>query len=219
MTSLISIIIPTKDEPLLRQLLSEIDQAVNATPHEVIVIDKSKMPPELNKSVFLLRQRSNGLGRAIEEAIPSTHGDLIITMDADGSHDPRELSRLIEASRSFDIVFGSRFVQGGRTLDAGSRKSVSKTYRWLARRVLHLPLEDPMSGFCAIHREVFNAVKLNPVGYKVNLELAYKASRKGFTITEIPITFYPRRAGRSKAGVKEGLRTFFFIFALRLGLR
>jgi dolichol-phosphate mannosyltransferase len=139
-------------------------------------------------------------------------------MDGDYSHHPNDLPRLLDASKHFDIVLGSRFVPGGRTLDSSSRKSVSRFYRWFARTVLNLGLEDPMSGFCVAHKAVYNTIKLKPIGYKVNLELIYKAKRKGFTVTEVPITFYPRRAGHSNAGMMEGLRTFSFILALRFGL-
>lgn len=218
MTQLISLIIPSKEESLLQDLINEVHQTLNTTPHEVIVIDKSKTPPTIKKAK-LIRQKSNGLGCAILEALPHAQGDFIITMDGDYSHHPKELPKLLEASRDYDIVLGSRFIVGGRTLDSRSRKSVSRFYRWLARTILRLPLEDPMSGFCAARKTVYNAVKLNPIGYKINLELIYKGRRKGFTVTEVPITFYPRRAGHSNAGTMEAVRTLAFILALRIGLR
>ncbi len=218
MPKLTSIIIPAKNESLLQQLIDEVNQTLAAIPHEIVVVDKSETAPSVFGAELVL-QESKGLGLAIREALPYAHGDLIVTMDGDYSHHPSELPRLLEAARDFDIVLGSRFVPGGRTLDSRSRKSVSRFYRWLARVVLRLPLGDPMSGFCAAHRAVYHAVKLKPIGYKVNLELVYKARRKGFTVTEVPITFYPRRAGHSNAGIMEGVRTFTLIFALRLGLR
>ncbi len=210
--------IPTKEEPLLQKLVDEVHGILASSPHEITIVDKSRVTPTVENAV-VISQQSVGLGQAILEAIPHTHGDLLVTMDGDYSHHPNDLPRLVEASRDYDIVLGSRFVHGGRTLDSKSRKSVSRFYRWLARTVLRLPLEDPMSGFCVAHRAVYDAVKLRPIGYKVNLELIYKAKRKGFTVAEVPITFYPRRAGHSNAGMMEGLRTFFFILALRFGLR
>ncbi len=215
---LISVIIPAKDEPLLQQLVDDIHLNLNEIPHEIIVVDKSLVPPSV-ENARLLQQRSRGLGKAVREAIPHAAGELIIIMDGDYSHDPRDLHKLIEASPVYDIVLGSRFIPGGRNLDAESRNLVSKVFRGLARVILRLPVADSMSGFCAAHRAVFDAVMLNPIGYKVNMELIYKALKKGYRVTEVPITFYPRRAGRSKAGVREGLRTLYFIFALRVGLR
>ncbi len=190
MPSLVSVIIPTKEEPLLQTLIDDVNLTLVGRPHEVIIVDKSKVAPPINGAILILQQ-SEGLGQAILEGIPHAHGDLLVTMDGDYSHHPNEVPRLLEASKDYDIVLGSRFVSGGRTLDSKSRKSVSRFYRWFARTVLRLPLEDPMSGFCVAHRAVYNAVKLKPIGYKVNLELIYKAKLKGFTVTEVPITFYP----------------------------
>ncbi len=212
-----SVIIPTKEEPLLQNLIDDVNSTLANRPHEIIIVDKSRIAPTV-RNANLIPQLSEGLGQAILEGIQYTQGDLLVTMDGDYSHDPNDLPTLLEASREYDIVLGSRFVPGGRTLDSRSRKSVSRFYRWFARTVLRLPLEDPMSGFCVARRAVYNAVKLKPIGYKVNLELIYKAKRKGFGVTEVPITFYPRRAGHSNAGIMEGVRTFSFILALRLGL-
>ena len=213
----VTVIIPTKEEPLLQKLIDDVNLTLDSSPHEVIIVDKSKVAPTVNGASIILQQ-STGLGQAILEGIPHARGDLLVTMDGDYSHNPNDLPRLLEASRTYDIVLGSRFISGGRTLDSRSRKSVSRFYRWFARTLLRLPLEDPMSGFCVAHRAVYEAVKLKPIGYKVNLELIYKAKSRGFTVAEVPITFYPRRAGHSNASMMEGLRTFGFILALKLGL-
>lgn len=214
----INVIIPVKDEPLLQQLVDDVNQILKATPHEVIVVDKSRTAVRI-KDAEVVRQRSDGLGKAVLEALPHCRGDIVVIMDGDYSHDPKELPKLIESTQRFDIILGSRFVAGGRNLDVSSRSFISKAYRFLARAILGLSIMDPMSGFCAADRRLFDAVTLNPVGYKINLELIYKASQKGYTVAEVPITFYARRAGRSKAGVMEGVRTLLFMIALRLGVR
>jgi dolichol-phosphate mannosyltransferase len=85
--------------------------------------------------------------------------------------------------------------------------------------VLGLKIKDNMSGFAAVRREVYEKVKLNPIGFKINTELLYKAKKFGFKATEVPIIFEERKFGKSKGTLKEGLRTLRFILELKFGLR
>ena len=72
-----------------------------------------------------------------------------------------------------------------------------------------------MSGFAAIKKEVYDSIKINPLGYKINLEIMFKAKKKGFKIKEVPIYFKEREAGESKGDAKEALRIIKLIFRLR----
>jgi dolichol-phosphate mannosyltransferase len=81
-----------------------------------------------------------------------------------------------------------------------------------------------MSGFAAIKRNVYEKLKLNPLGYKINMEILYKGKKEGFKVREVPIEFHKRRAGRTKvgltlSGLKEGFRILRYMFELKLGLR
>lgn len=219
----ISILIPTKNEPLINELVEEIHNTLNSHEHEIIVIDKSDITPNI-VGATLVRQNSNGLGKAIIEGLEVSNGDVIVTMDGDFSHDPKDIPKLLDNITDYDIVIGSKFIEGGINEDNPSRKFTSILFQFLASSILGLNVKDPMSGFAAVKREVYNIAKPNPIGYKINMDLMYKAKKHNLKIREVPITFHKRKAGFTKvgftrAGVREAYRVIRYMFELRLGLR
>jgi len=219
----ISVLIPTKNEPLINELIEEIHQVLKNFNHEIIVIDKSDIAPYIYDARLVI-QKSDGLGKAILEGLPHVTGDIIVTMDGDFSHDPKDLLKLVEKINGYDIVIGSRFISGGRNEDKMYRKFISFSFTKIASLVLNLNVEDSMSGFVAVKRYVYEKLNLNPIGYKINMEIMFKAKKKNYKTCEVPITFHKRKAGRTKAGVsfsglKEGVGTLKYVFELKLGLR
>ena len=128
--------------------------------------------------------------------------DVVVEMDADGSHAPEQLPRLLEALRGADLVLGSRWVPGGAVENwPVSRKVLSRGGNWYTRMVLGLPLRDATGGYRAYRREVLEALPLDEVasqGYCFQVDLAWQAWRLGYTIREVPITFLERERGESK---------------------
>ncbi len=214
----ISIVIPTKDEPYISKLVKRIHSELYSINHEIIIVDKSKVLPKV-RGAKVIKQKTNGLGNAILEGLKIAKGDLIITMDGDGSHRPEDLIKLIEKAKDYDIVIGSKYVKGGKTKDKLYRIFISKAYCFLASLILGLKIKDNMSGFAAVRREVYEKVRLNPRGFKINTELLFKSKKFGFKAAEVPIIFEQRKSGKSKGTIKEGLRSFRFILELRLGIR
>jgi len=212
---MISILIPTKDEPLIQDLVNKINNVLKEK-HEIIIIDKSSVTPKV-RNAKIIKQKSDGLGNAILEGLKDSKGDIIITMDGDGSHRPEDLHKLIEKTNEFDIVIGSKYIKGGKTEDKAYRILISKIYCSFASLVLGLNIKDNMSGFAAIRRDVYNKISLRPKGFKINTEILYKAKKFGFKCTEVPIIFPKRKKGKSKGNIKQGLRTIKFILELRLG--
>ena len=212
----VSIIIPTKNEPYIQKLVDKIHEEISNLNHEIIVVDKSDVTPKL-KGAKVLRQKSDGLGKAFLEGLKLAKGDIIVLMDGDGSHRPEDLPKLIEKTKSYDIVIGSKYVKGGRTKDKLYRILISRIYCLFASLILGLKVKDSMSGFAAVRRKVYEKIRLNPIGFKINTELLYKAKRFGFRATEVPIVFEERKFGRSKTNLKEGLKTLKFIFKLKFG--
>lgn len=213
---MISVIVPTKDEPAIGELVNGIHEALMEVEHEVIIVDKSDLPPSIDSAV-VVRQESSGLGKAILEGFKHATGNVITTMNGDFSHDPRDLPRMLAMIAKYDIVVGSRFAPGARFAGTVFRRLVSRTYRLLAKCVLGLTAADPLSGFWAARREVLSTINLNPMGFKMIMEILYKAKNSSFTIVEVPITFGKRQAGKSKAGVGEAIRTLLFMVKLRMG--
>ncbi len=213
---LISVIIPTRNEPLIQLLVDQIHQFLSSTNHEIVVVDKSNIPPKL-ESARVVAQRSTGLGKAVLEGLAVVRGEWVAVMDGDCSHRPEDLREMIKLAfnSNLDFVLGSRYVKGGKNMDVPSRRITSKFFNSLARLIMGIKLSDPMSGLLVAKTRVFRDVSLSPIGYKINLELVCKALRLGLRGAEVPIVFTARRSGESKAGVHEGIRTLAYILAIR----
>jgi dolichol-phosphate mannosyltransferase len=139
-----------------------------------------------------------GFARALEAG-----AGLVLEMDCDFSHDPRDVARLIATVRAgADLALGSRYVRHGGVADWGLlRRVVSRGGSTYARAVLGLHVKDLTGGFKCFRREVLEAIELSTVrshGYAFQVELTYRASRCGFRIVEVPITFRDRQDGYSK---------------------
>jgi dolichol-phosphate mannosyltransferase len=169
----------------------------------------------------LHRAGKEGLGKAylagFAWALERGYG-LVLEMDADFSHDPKYLPAMLAASRSADLVLGSRYVPGGGTVNWGlGRKMLSRGGSFYARMVLGIGVRDLTGGFKCFRREVLESIDLPTVecsGYAFQIELTYRALRKGFRVAEIPIVFVDRRVGQSKMSrriVLEGIRKVWSI--------
>jgi dolichol-phosphate mannosyltransferase len=214
----VSVLIPTKNEPLIKELINEIHVQLQKIPHEIIIIDKSNVIPKI-ENAKLMMQKTDGLGNAILEGVMYSKGDVIVTMDGDCSHRPEDIGKLLKELNESDIVIGSKYVKGGKTEDKFYRIAISRIYCWFARKILGLSVKDNMSGFSAIKRKVFDEIKLNPLGFKINLEILYKAKKFKFKVKEVPIVFRKRAGGKEKGNFIEGIKTLIFILELKLDLR
>jgi len=128
--------------------------------------------------------------------------DVVLEMDADFSHDPTDLPRMLEAARAADLVIGSRYMPGGGVRDWGLiRRAVSRGGSRYAQAVLQLPVRDLTGGFKCFRRGVLEAIDLQTVaseGYAFQVELTHRVALAGFRVVEIPIIFRDRRVGASK---------------------
>lgn len=138
-----------------------------------------------------------GFGHVLERG-----AGLILQMDADFSHDPADLRRLVEASERADLVLGSRYVAGGEVRDwSPLRRAISRGGSAYARLVLGIEVRDLTGGFKCFRREVLESIDLKRIssqGYAFQAEITYRALQKGFDVLEIPIVFRDRRVGKSK---------------------
>ena len=123
-------------------------------------------------------------------------------MDADFSHEPAYLPRLLDAAERADVAIGSRYVPGGGVGDWGMlRRAISRGGSAYARLVLSVAVHDLTGGFKCFRREVLESIDLDSVhsrGYAFQVELTYRAIRLGFSVAEVPIVFRDRRVGSSK---------------------
>ncbi len=135
------------------------------------------------------------------------HGyDVLVEMDADGSHQPEQLPKLLAALADADLVLGSRWVQGGRVVNwPRSREVLSRGGNLWTRIALGIPLKDATGGYRAFRRETLLGLGLDDVasaGYCFQVDLAWRALKAGFRVVEVPITFVERQYGDSKMSQK-----------------
>ncbi len=127
---------------------------------------------------------------------------VLVEMDADGSHQPEQLPRLLDALRSADLVLGSRYVKGGAVKNwPRSREVLSRGGNLYTRLAIGVPLRDATGGYRAFRRETLEGIGLDDVasaGYCFQVDLAWRALRNGFRVVEVPITFVERERGQSK---------------------
>ncbi|MEU2433543.1 polyprenol monophosphomannose synthase [Streptomyces sp. NPDC007861] len=153
----------------------------------------------------LHRKGKEGLGAAYLAGFRwgAEHGyGVLVEMDADGSHQPEELPRLLTALKGADLVLGSRWVPGGRVVNwPRSREFLSRGGSTYSRLLLGIPIRDVTGGFRAFRKETLEGLGLDDVasqGYCFQVDLARRAVEAGFHVVEVPITFVERELGDSK---------------------
>jgi len=196
---MISVIIPVKPpEPFLEILEKEVHKELYDLPHEVLI------------------QTEEGLSYAVRKGIEKAKGEIIVVMDADGSHNPKYIRPMVElAQNGYDLVLGSRYVKGGGVNLGFYRLLTSRIYCRIACLLLNLNVKDPMTGFIVGKRELLEKIELADFSFKFGLELICKANK----IYEYPIFFEKRKGGRSKANLKQGIETLKLIWNLRKTLK
>ena len=221
----VSVIVPTYKEvenlPLRIERLEEVRQKHHLSLELLIMDDDSQDgTEELVSSIdkdwitLVVRKKERGLSKAVVEGLKLARGDVLVVMDADLSHPPEKIPEMLAAlEKGADFVMGSRYVTGGLTGDSWG------FFPWLNSRIATLlarPLtsvKDPMSGFFALPRTTFeSASDLNPIGYKIGLELMVKCNL--FCIEEIPIHFENRQFGESKLTLTQQKKYLQHLFRL-----
>ncbi|MDA1051395.1 MAG: glycosyltransferase family 2 protein [Planctomycetota bacterium] len=229
----VSVIVPTYCEaqnlPELVPLVAKALDEANLSAEIIIVDDDSPdETPEVCERLaqdyplrLVVRHRERGLSSAVIHGMEHARGEVLVVMDADLSHPPERVPELVAAIKedSTDFVIGSRYVSGGKTDEDWG------LFRWLNSKVATLlawPLtsaKDPMAGFFALRAATFKAAeRLDPIGYKIGLELMVKSRCQN--VKEIPIRFRDRLHGTSKLTLKEQLnylRHLARLYRFRLG--
>ncbi len=225
------IIIPTYNE--LENIQSIIPEVLSQDPRiEVLVVDDNSpdgtadavkdMMKEGPRIHLLERERKMGLGTAyvagFKYAIENNY-DFVFEMDADFSHDPGALPGFLEAIEEYDLVLGSRYIQGVNVINWPMKRLLLSYFaNQYTRIVTGLPVRDATGGFKCFRVEVLKAIDLDQVrsnGYSFQIEMSFKAWKKGFRIHEIPIIFMDRRVGISKMSKKIVREAVTMVWRLR----
>jgi dolichol-phosphate mannosyltransferase len=229
------VILPTYNEaenlgPLVEQLLGVLASAgIN---HHVLVVDDGSPDgtgaiadrlAAIHTAVEVIhRKRKDGLGQAylagFDRALQGS-ADLVVEMDADFSHNPCDVPRLVDAAQEADVVLGSRYAPGGGVRDwSALRRIVSRAGCWYARTMLGESVHDLTGGFKCMRRPVIEHIRTvvtHSSGYCFQIEWTYRAVRAGFRVREVPIVFSERRAGHSKMSPRIALEATWRVPALR----
>ncbi len=172
---------------------------------EIIVIDGGSVDGTREAAAGLgarvVPERRRGYAGAIETGLAEARGDYILTLDADQSHDPEFVARMWRDRRQADIIIASRYVRGGASYGPWLRSALSRFLNTVLRRALSMPVRDLSSGFRLYRREAIEGVKLEGRSFDVLEELLVKAYARGFSVIEVPFTYFPRGSGRSHARV------------------
>ncbi|MET7595196.1 glycosyltransferase family 2 protein [Streptomyces sp. NPDC005481] len=229
----VTIVVPTFNESAnVRELLRRITESVPARlPCEVVFVDDSTddTPEVIARAaqdcpfpVTVLHREEpvGGLGGAVVEGLKAAASDWIVVMDGDLQHPPSLVPELVSTGEraSAGLVVASRYIKGGSRegLAGGYRVAVSRGATWLTKTLFPRKLRgisDPMSGFFAIRRSAVTADVLQPLGYKILLELAVRSRPR--QVTEVPFVFQDRYAGESKSTAQEGFRFLRHLAGLR----
>lgn len=223
-----SVILPTYNErESLARFDPELQEVLGPLDAEIVVVDDSS-PDGTAEWVrradgpvphrVLERQGKRGLASAVLDGIEMARAPYVVVMDADGSHDPAVLPRMVELLDlgGAEFVLGSRWLPGGSAGGLeGSRRVISTGAQWLARPIVKV--SDPMSGYFAVRRDVVTRAPLSPRGFKIALEILARC--RPAPVVEVPIRFRPRFAGQSKLGrseVRDYVRQLASLYRARL---
>jgi dolichol-phosphate mannosyltransferase len=226
------IIIPTYNERenigSIVPLVLERDPSI----HVLIVDDNSPdgtgeiaeaMSKEDHRIFVIHRQNKAGLGTAYITGFKfalEKGFDLIFEMDCDFSHDPKYISDFLQAIQEADLVLGSRYISGVNVINwPMSRLLLSYYANVYSRIVTGLPVKDATGGFKCFRREVLEAIDLERIksnGYSFQIEMSFRAWKKGFRIKEIPIVFEDRKVGQSKMSKRIVREAVWMVWRLRM---
>ena len=220
------VLVPTYQE--LHTLASIVHRIFEHNPevHVLVIDDNSpdgtgKLADQLKEKYsnldVLHRESKNGLGAAYIDGFNNSinNFDVLVEMDADGSHDPQDLIRILKEIADYDCVLGSRWVLGGKVINwPKSREILSRGGNSYARLMLGIDIGDATGGFRAYKTTALKELDLSDIdsqGYCFQVDMVRSLLKKGFRIKEVPITFTERTIGTSKMSRNIVLEAFFKI--------
>src|SRR5438132_443523 len=229
----VTVCLPTYNERENLERMLRALREVLPTDGGVLVIDDAspdgtgeladRLAGEMANVSVLHRKRKEGLGPAYVAGFRRALADgaeLVLEMDCDFSHDPKDVPRLLAAADEADLVLGSRYVAGGGVQNWGLvRRAISAGGSAYARIVLGTRVRDLTGGFKCYRRAVLEAIPLERIsskGYAFQIETTYRAERAGFRVVEVPITFADREVGHSKMSKAIVLEAVWRVPLLRL---
>jgi glycosyltransferase involved in cell wall biosynthesis len=219
---LLSIIIPVYNEELtVGNIIDRVKTVMQQTglKHEIIVVDDCSYDKSLevakkhSAKIYTLKQHS-GKGYALRAGFSKAKGDIIVTIDSDGSHRPEELPRVLAPilQDKADLVIGSRYLNQKNVAARKLNAFGVKLFNYFIQLLTGVAVTDSQSGYRAMKREVLKNQNLKSGEYEIESEMLVKTAKKNFRITEVPISFEQRTYGRSGVDpIVDGFKILFSI--------
>lgn len=221
----VSLVVPARNEARnIPWVFEQIPDCVD----EVILVDGDSsdatvpMAELCLPSVRYVPQSGPGKGNALRTGFLAATGDYVVMMDADGSMSPAEIPHYLHfLENGYDFVKGSRFVQGGGSLDITRfRRLGNHVLLAAANWLYHASLTDLCYGFCAFRRSFLDQLDLHATGFEIEAEMIVHALRRGLRIAEVPSLELPRRSGHSNLhAISDGRRVLRTLLSERSGAR
>ena len=216
----VTVIIPTMNEiECIQHVLEELVQFTNG---EILVVDghSTDGTPALVKELGfkVITQDGKGYGNAMKTGLKHANGDIIITFDADGSYDPKDISDLVKGiDEHNDVVFGSRYLpQSGSHDDTIIRYIGNMIFTFLLNIIHGVEISDSLFLYIAAKKEVFESINMQSTGFEYCIEFPIKMKNNGFNYQEIPSFERKRFAGDSTVNAfSDGLRILWYLLKLK----
>jgi len=223
----ISIVIPAYNEAqtignVIEETLTVMDGL--QLPYEIIIVDDGSTDDTRRiatnyKATVLCNGKNRGKGHAVRKGFRHAQGDIIVTIDADGSHSPKEIPELINPLfNGTDVVSGSRFLGTGKHFTTRLNRLGNSLFNITIMILTRKHVTDSQTGFRAIKKQVIDKLNLNTTGYDIETEITVKSLKNGFTFQEKPISCHRREYNLSKLKIlQDGSRIFKTILKANLG--
>jgi len=210
----VAVVVPAhNEEENIEKLVNDIDNVLRQLKiqNQIVIVDDNSndntatILKELSKKMTNLTPVYRydgvcGVGLTLREGIKAAkNNDVIVTMDGDFSHDPKEIPKLIQGIKNgADLVIGSRYMKGGRADMPRSRIIISGLYNVLSKLFLQTFVNDLTTGFRAMKQKAIEKVELKSEGFEIHPEIHLKIYKEGFKVIEVPIHYHRRGGGTSK---------------------
>ncbi|MFX0084955.1 MAG: glycosyltransferase family 2 protein [Candidatus Hodarchaeota archaeon] len=220
---LLSVLIPVfNEEDTILEVIDLLYRTQFQIPFEVIVIndgstDKTakllqKRENQLQNLKIMTHEKNLGKSAAIKTAISYSSGEIIIIQDADMEYDPREIPKLIQPiiDDKADVVYGSRFlgkIDGMKSLHRFGNIFLSK----MTKLLLSLNTTDMETGYKVLTREVIRDFKFKGSGFLMEIDISAHIAQRNYRFVELPINFHPRKYGKKKISMLDGIKAFYWI--------
>ncbi|MFH0863357.1 MAG: glycosyltransferase [Candidatus Altiarchaeota archaeon] len=229
----LSVVVPAyNEEDNLHPLVNDILEALGDGPSEIILVDDNSSDGTAdlcdnlaasNPRISCIHRRKgdNGMGYALIEGSRAAKGEYVVWVMADRSDNLVSIREIVKKlDEGFDMVVASRYMSGGSRGELGIDKAMyGSTYTKLARLIFGLPIHDATNAYRGFRRKILEKAKIESGDFAISPEFAIKAHLAGFRLSEVPTTYFDRRAGQPKFNMlRMGLR-YVSLFRLRLGYR